>query len=108
MLSSGDSPQISNIFHQALSYCKTEFGKIQDKLEEVTINLESKPKLYRLPRFWGYYRFSYPFIFLTLFLILMIVALAGWNLAEGHLVLGSILSLLSSLLVIASYVMIIP
>ena len=38
----------------------------------------------------------------------MIIALAGWNTIEGHLVLGSVLSLVSSLSVIFSYIMIMP
>ena len=58
--------------------------------------------------FWYYYRVYYPYVFPPLFLIFMIVALAGWNTIQGHLVLGSILSLVSSISVVVSYIMIQP
>ena len=64
--------------------------------------------IFYCPTFWYYYRVYYPKVFPIIALIFMIVALAGWNTVEGHLVLGSVLSLISSLSVLGSYVMIIP
>lgn len=58
--------------------------------------------------FWYFYRVYYPYVFPPVFLLFMIVALAGWNTIEGHIVLGSILSLVSSLSVVISYIMIQP
>ncbi len=58
--------------------------------------------------FWYHYRIYYPYIYPVIFFILMVVALARWNTIEGHLVLGSILSLIGSLSVAISYIMIIP
>ena len=58
--------------------------------------------------FWYYYRVYYPYVFPPVFLLFMIVALTGWNSIEGHIVLGSILSLVSSLSVVISYIMIQP
>jgi hypothetical protein len=58
--------------------------------------------------FWYYYRIYYPSLFPVVFLIFMIVALTAWNTVEGHLVLGSILSLISSISVVISYIMIMP
>lgn len=70
--------------------------------------LNTKKKLYRFGKFWLYFRFYYLYAFLLILLTLMIAALAGWNTVEGHLVLGSIVSLIGSLSVVLSYVMITP
>ena len=64
--------------------------------------------IFYLPAFWYHYRAYYYKVFPTLWLIFMIVALAGWNTVEGHLVLGSVLSLISSVSVLGSYVCILP
>lgn len=82
--------------------------EITKQNREIIANLATKPKLYRFPTFWVWFRFFYPYVFFTLFIVLMIVALSGWNIVEGHLVLGSTLSLAGSLSVIASYYMNIP
>jgi len=70
--------------------------------------LNGRKTMFRGAWFWYYYRVYYPYVFPPLFLIFMIVALAGWNTVEGHLVLGSVLSLISSVSVIVSYIMIQP
>jgi hypothetical protein len=44
----------------------------------------------------------------VIFLIFMIAALTGYNTVEGHLVLGSSVSLIATIAVITSYVMIVP
>ena len=58
--------------------------------------------------FWYYYRMFYPYLFPVVFIIFLIVALTAWNTVKGHLVLGSILSLISSVSVVMSYIMIMP
>jgi hypothetical protein len=58
--------------------------------------------------FWYYYRMLYPYVFPIVFLVFLIVALTAWNTVKGHLVLGSILSLISSVSVVMSYIMIMP
>lgn len=70
--------------------------------------INGRKTMFRGAWFWYYYRVYYPYVFPPLFLIFMIVALAGWNTIEGHLVLGSILSLISSVSVVVSYIMIQP
>jgi hypothetical protein len=74
------------------------------KEEEKKSRIPSSKKL----KIWFFIRIYVPYIFSFLFVIFMIVALTGWNTIEGHLVLGSILSLGMSLLVALSYVMVIP
>jgi len=64
--------------------------------------------IFYLPTFWYHYRVYYYKVFPTLWFIFMIVALTGWNTVEGHLVLGSVLSLISSTSVLGSYVCILP
>ena len=67
---------------------------------------KGKKTLFRGASFWFYWRFYYFQAMPVVWLVFMIVALAAWNTPEGHLVLGSILSLISSTAVIASYVMV--
>jgi len=74
-------------------------------LNELT---KGKKTLFRGAVFWYYFRFYYFQAAPVIFLVFMIVALTAWNTVEGHLVLGSIISLISSIAVMASYVMIIP
>jgi hypothetical protein len=74
-------------------------------LNELT---KGKKTLFKGATFWFYFRFYYFQVMPIIFLVFMIVALTAWNTAEGHLVLGSIMSLVSSTAVVASYIMIIP
>lgn len=70
--------------------------------------MKTMKSTFRGAYFWYHYRVYYPYLFPPLFLIFMIVALTGWNNVVGHLVLGSILSLIGGLSVVASYIMITP
>lgn len=74
-------------------------------LNELT---KGKKTLFRGASFWFYFRFYYFQAAPVIFLVFMVVALTAWNTAEGHLVLGSIMSLVSSVAVVASYIMIVP
>ena len=67
---------------------------------------KGKKTLFRGATFWFYFRFYYFQVAPVIWLIFMIVALTAWNTVEGHLVLGSIISLVSSVSVLASYVMV--
>lgn len=44
----------------------------------------------------------------AIFVIFMIAAITGYNTVEGHLVLGSTVSVISSIAVVSSYIMIVP
>lgn len=99
---------VTRFLNNSWKQIKEYSAEVSSRNREIIANLSTKPKLYRLPTFWVWYRFFYPYLFFTLFIILMIVALSGWNIVEGHLVLGSTLSLVGSLSVIASYYMNIP
>jgi len=70
--------------------------------------INGRKTMFRGAWFWYYYRVYYPYVFPPLFFLFMIIALAGWNSIEGHIVLGSILSLISSVSVVVSYIMIQP
>lgn len=70
--------------------------------------INGRKTMFRGAWFWYYYRVYYPYVFPPLFLLFMIIALSGWNSIEGHIVLGSILSLISSVSVVISYIMIQP
>jgi hypothetical protein len=74
-------------------------------LNELT---KGKKTLFRGATFWFYFRFYFFQVAPVLFFIFMIVSLTAWNSVEGHLVMGSIMSLISSIAVVASYVMIVP
>jgi 1-phosphatidylinositol-4-phosphate 5-kinase len=69
---------------------------------------KEKRKQYKGAIFWYYFRVSYPLFMPILVLIFMIVAITRWNTVQGYLVMGSILSLISTVLVISSYLMIVP
>lgn len=99
----------SNVIHQ-IAKPVSVFGAAPSLAQMQEMNRRSKDnkKLFRGAFFWYYFRVYYPFIFPMLFFVFMILALTIWNQIEGHLVLGSILSLIGSLSVVASYVMIIP
>lgn len=70
--------------------------------------MNQKKTIFYGATFWYYYRMFYPYLFPVIFLIFLIVALTAWNTIKGHLVLGSILSLISSTSVVMSYIMIMP
>lgn len=74
----------------------------------VMLKMNQKKIIFYGATFWYYYRILYPYVFPMVFLIFMIVALTAWNTVKGHLVLGSILSLISSTSVVMSYIMIMP
>lgn len=69
---------------------------------------QGKKILFRGAYFWYHFRVYYPYICPIVLLVSMIVSLTAWNTIEGHLVMGSILSLIGGLSVIGSYVMIVP
>lgn len=77
-------------------------------MEDINRLTNNNKKVFRGAKYIYYFRVYYPYFFPALFLIFMIVALTGWSTVEGNLVLGSILSLLSGLSVLVSYIMIIP
>lgn len=70
--------------------------------------MNQKKTIFYGATFWYYYRVLYPYLFPVIFLVFLIVALTAWNTIKGHLVLGSILSLISSTSVVMSYIMIMP
>ena len=74
----------------------------------VMLKMNQKKIIFYGATFWYYWRISYPYMFPVVFLIFLIVALTAWNTVKGHLVLGSILSLISSTSVVMSYIMIMP
>ena len=74
----------------------------------VMLKMNQKKIIFYGATFWYYYRILYPYVFPVVFLTFMIVALTAWNTVKGHLVLGSILSLISSTSVVMSYIMIMP
>eukprot|EP01038_Epipyxis_sp_PR26KG_P015668 gene15668-21193_t len=63
---------------------------------------------FRGATFWYYFRVYLPYVFPVIFLTFMIIALTILNNVEGHLLLGSILSLIMTIAVVSSYIMIIP
>lgn len=77
-------------------------------MRELNALLKDKKTLFRGVEFWWYFRFYFFKALPLVFIILMIVAFTSWNCVEGHLVLGSVLSLASSCSVVASYIMISP
>jgi hypothetical protein len=104
---------------QIYSYLETSKGAIMHPAEKVSVfgaapslsvmrKMNEKKIIFYGATFWYYYRMYYPYVFPIVFLIFLIVALTAWNSIEGHLVLGSILSLISSISVVMSYIMIMP
>lgn len=69
---------------------------------------KDKKTTYRGARFWYLFRKYLPYFYSVLFLLFMILSLTIYQTVEGNLVLGSILSLLMSSSVLASYIMIVP
>lgn len=67
-----------------------------------------KPKLYRNSYFWIHWSFYYPYGLAFFYLLFMIIALSKANDTKGHLLLGSIISLVSTLSVLCSYFQLIP
>jgi hypothetical protein len=57
---------------------------------------------------WYYFRQYYLRIYPALVVVFMIVALTAWNTVQGHVVLGSVLSFISCVSVLASYICITP
>lgn len=76
--------------------------------EIVTLLEKDKKSMYRGARFWYLVRKYLPYYYPIVFLVFMILSLTVYKTVEGSLVLGSILSLLMSSSVLASYIMIIP
>lgn len=74
----------------------------------IMLKMNKKKTIFYGASFWYYYRILYPFFFPVVFLVFMIVSLTAWNTIEGNLVLGSVLSLISGISVVASYIMIMP
>lgn len=74
----------------------------------VMLKMNQKKTIFYGATFWYYWRILYPYLFPVVFLAFLIVALTAWNTVKGHLVLGSILSLISSTSVVMSYIMIMP
>jgi 1-phosphatidylinositol-4-phosphate 5-kinase len=76
--------------------------------EIVSLLEKDKKSMYRGARMWYLVRKYLPYYYPVLFLVFMILSLTVYQTVEGSLVLGSILSLLMSSSVLASYIMIIP
>ena len=74
----------------------------------VMLKMNQKKIIFYGATFWYYWRILYPYLFPLVFLTFLIVALTAWNTVKGHLILGSILSLISSTSVVMSYIMIMP
>lgn len=65
-------------------------------------------KMFTAGEFWYYFRVYLPFFGPIVFLVFMLSAILGWNTVQGHLILGSVVSLLATTSVVASYIMIVP
>ena len=86
------------------------FGKaptleMMRKMNQKSGNNES---LFRGAEFWYKFRLYYFYFAPLAFIIGLIIAVAGWDTIEGHMIIGGILSLISGITVVASYLMIIP
>lgn len=84
------------------------FGQAPSLSQMLLMNRQNKKKLFRWPYFWYYYRIYYPYLCPVVFIIFIIVSFTAWNTIQGHLVMGSILSLIGCLTILGSYVMITP
>lgn len=76
--------------------------------EIVTLLEKDKKSMYRGARFWYVVRKYLPYYYPVLFLLFLILSFTIYGTVEGSLVLGSLLSLIMSSSVLASYIMIIP
>lgn len=86
------------------------FGAAPTLEEMRTANLSTggNKVLFRGAFFWYHFRRWYFFMAPISVIVGLVLALTLWNTVEGHLVIGSLISLFSCIAVVASYVMIIP
>jgi 1-phosphatidylinositol-4-phosphate 5-kinase len=100
----------SKVVNQISKNTTSVFGAAPSLSQMRAMNKINKDKkvLFRGATFWYYFRVYYPFMCPAIFLTFMIISLTAWNTIEGHLVMGSILSLIGGLSVISSYIMIVP
>jgi 1-phosphatidylinositol-4-phosphate 5-kinase len=70
--------------------------------------LGGKKVLFRGAFFWYHFRRYYFYMAPATVILGMILALTCWNTVEGHLVIGSLISMVSCIAVVTSYVMIVP
>ena len=64
--------------------------------------------LFRGATFWYRFRLMFPVLAPVSFMFALVIALTCWNTVAGHMFMGGILSLVSSVLVCMSYIMIVP
>ena len=92
------------------SIAMSVFGKAPtlETMKQMNKNSKSNDTLFRGAEFWYRFRLYYFYLFPTSFLLGLILSIFVWNTIEGHMITGGILSLISCLTVVASYLMIIP
>ena len=64
--------------------------------------------LFRGATFWYRFRLMFPILAPVSFVFALVIALTCWNTVAGHMFMGGMLSLVSSVLVCMSYIMIVP
>jgi hypothetical protein len=92
------------------SIAMSVFGKAPtlETMKKMNENSKSNDTLFRGAEFWYRFRLYYFYIFPFSFVIGLILAIFVWNTIEGHMITGGILSLISCITVVSSYLMIIP
>lgn len=88
----------------------TVFGAAPTLEEMITANESTGGKkiLFRGAYFWYHFRRLYFFVAPLAVIVGLILCLTTWNTVEGHLLIGSLISLFSCISVVSSYIMIIP
>jgi hypothetical protein len=69
---------------------------------------KSNDTLFRGAEFWYRFRLYYFYIHPFCFVLGLVLSITLWNTIEGHMITGGLLSLISCLTIVASYLMIIP
>jgi hypothetical protein len=92
------------------SLAMSVFGKAPtlETMRKMNQISKSHDSLFRGAEFWYRFRLYYFYIHPLCFVLGLILSITLWNTIEGHMITGGLISLISCLTIVASYLMIIP